>query len=42
MPACEAEAIRTTILRPQRRVPTGWMDDGLRSVNLELPNDQRL
>ena len=28
--------------RPQRRVPTGRTDDGLRSVNLELPNDQRL
>jgi hypothetical protein len=28
--------------RPQRCVPTGWTGDGLRSVNLELPDDQRL
>ncbi len=39
---CDENAHARIQRRPQRRVPTGWTDDGLRSVNLELPDDQRL
>jgi len=39
---CDENAHARIQRRPQRRVPTGRTDDGLRSVNLELPNDQRL
>ncbi len=39
---CDENAHPRIQRRPQRRVPTGWTDDSLRSVNLELPDDQRL
>ena len=39
---CDENAHARIQRRPQRRVPSGWTDDGLRSVNLELPDDQRL